>query len=136
MLGSKEGNSSSSTLSFFQKEIELREQLGYPPFSYLACLRLQGNHKQKTEDMARKMVERVIQVTGTWPKRGKDLQVLGPVEAPLSKLKGKYRWQVFIRSKGPNVLHVFLKKVGENLKRMLRGSGVSITVDIDPYQML
>jgi hypothetical protein len=26
--------------------------------------------------------------------------------------------------------------VGENLKRILRGSGVSLTVDIDPYQML
>jgi primosomal protein N' (replication factor Y) len=123
-------------LSFFQKEIELREQLGYPPFSFLACLRLQGNHKQKAEDMARKTAERMIQVTGTWPKRGKDLQVLGPVEAPLSKLKGKYRWQIFIRSKGPNVLHVFLKKVGEDLKKMLRGSGVSLTIDIDPYQML
>ncbi|MCU0593978.1 MAG: primosomal protein N' [Desulfobacterota bacterium] len=123
-------------LTFFQKEIELREQLGYPPFSSLACLRLQGNHKQKTEDLARRVVDRMIQTTGTWPKRGKDLQVLGPVEAPLSKLKGKYRWQVFIRSKGHNVLHVFLKAVGESLKKMLRGSGVSLTVDIDPYQML
>ena len=123
-------------LTFFQKEIELREQLGYPPFSYLVCLRLQGNHKQKTEEMARGMAERMIQVTGSWPKRGKDLQVLGPVEAPISKLKGKYRWQIFIRSKGPNVLHVFLKEVGGNLKRMLRGSGVSLTLDIDPYQML
>jgi primosomal protein N' (replication factor Y) len=123
-------------LTFFQKEIELREQLGYPPFSYLACLRLQGNHKHKTEEIARGMAERMMQVTGSWPKRGKDLQVLGPVEAPLSKLKGKYRWQIFIRSKGPNLLHVFLKKVGDDLKRMLRGSGVSLTVDIDPYQML
>jgi len=122
--------------AFFQKEIELRRQLGYPPFSYLACLRLQGNHKQKTEDMARNMVEQMIRVVGSWPKRGKDLQVLGPVEAPLSKLKGKYRWQIFIRSKGPNVLHVFLKKVGDKLKRMLRGSGVNLTIDIDPYQML
>ncbi len=122
--------------TFFQKEIELREQLRYPPFSYLACLRLQGNHKRKTEDMARRMVEQMIEVTGSWPKRGKDLQVLGPVEAPLSKLKGKYRWQIFIKSKGPNLLHVFLKRVGESLKRMIRGSGVSLTVDIDPYQML
>jgi primosomal protein N' (replication factor Y) len=122
--------------TFFQKEIELREQLGYPPFSHLACLRLQGNHKQKTEHVAGDMVERMIQVAGSWPKRGKELQVLGPVEAPLSKLKGKYRWQIFIRSKGPSVLHVFLKKVGDPLKRMLRGSGVSLTVDIDPYQML
>ena len=122
--------------TFFQKEIELREQLGYPPFSYLACLRLQGNHKQKTEEMARRMVDRMIQVTGSWPKRGKDLRVLGPVEAPLSKLKGKYRWQIFIRSKGPNLLHVFIKKVGESLRRLLKGSGVSLTIDIDPYQML
>jgi len=31
---------------------------------------------------------------------------------------------------------VFLKKVGDKLKRMLRGSGVNLTIDIDPYQML
>jgi primosomal protein N' (replication factor Y) len=86
--------------------------------------------------MARRIAERMMQVTGSWPKRGKDLKVLGPVEAPLSKLKGKYRWQIFLRSKGPNLLHVFLKKVGDDLKRMLRGSGVSLTLDIDPYQML
>jgi primosomal protein N' (replication factor Y) len=122
--------------TFFQKEIELREQLGYPPFSYLACLRLQGNHKQKTGDMARRVVEGMMQVTGSWPKRGKDLQVLGPVEAPLSKLKGKYRWQIFIKSKGPNLLHAFLKRLVGNFKRVLRGSGVSLTIDIDPYQML
>jgi primosomal protein N' (replication factor Y) len=122
--------------AFFQKEIELREQLGYPPFSYLACLRLQGNHKQKTEDIARRMAERMIQVTGSWPKRGRDLQVLGPVEAPLSKLKGKYRCQIFIRSKGPNLLHVFLKKLSESLRKLMKGSGVSLTIDIDPYQML
>jgi len=122
--------------TFFQKEIELREQLGYPPFSYLACLRLQGNQKMKTEEMARRAVEGMMQVVRSWPKRGKDVQVLGPVEAPLSKLKGKYRWQVFIKSKGPNLLHVFLKRLGGNFKRLLRGSGVSLTVDIDPYQML
>jgi primosomal protein N' (replication factor Y) len=122
--------------AFFQKEIELREQLGYPPFSTLACLRLQGNHKKKPEDMARAMVEQMIQMKASWARRGKDLQVLGPVEAPLGKLKGKYRWQIFIRSKGPNLLHVFLKRVGEDFKRMLRGSGVSLTIDMDPYQML
>lgn len=122
--------------TFFQKEIELREQLGYPPFSYLACLRLEGNQKSKTEEMARRVVDGMMQVVGSWPKRGKDLQVLGPVEAPLSKLKGKYRWQIFIKSKGPNLLHVFLKKLQGHFKRLLRGSGVRLTVDIDPYQML
>jgi primosomal protein N' (replication factor Y) len=86
--------------------------------------------------MARKTAEVMMEVIVSWPKRGRDLQVLGPVEAPLSKLKGKYRWQIFIKSKGPNLLHAFLKRVGENLKRILRGSGVSLTVDIDPYQML
>ena len=122
--------------TFFQKEIELREQLGYPPFACLVCLRLKGNNKGKTEDMSRRVVETMAEITLSWPRRGKELQVLGPVEAPLGKLKGKYRWQIFIKSKGPNLLHVFLGKAGGPLKRILRGSGVSLTIDIDPYQML
>jgi len=91
-------------LTFFQKETELREQLGYPPFSYLACLRLQGNSSQTTEAMAQRVGQGIVGVLRQWPKRGKDIQVLGPAEAPLAKLKGKYRWQILIRAADPTNL--------------------------------
>jgi primosomal protein N' (replication factor Y) len=123
-------------LTFFQKETELREQLGYPPFSYLACLRLQGNSSQTTAAMAQRVGQGIVGVLGQWPKRGRDIQVLGPAEAPLAKLKGKYRWQILIKCKRAGLLHYFLREIEGVTRRMLRGSGVGLIVDVDPYQML
>jgi primosomal protein N' (replication factor Y) len=122
--------------SFFEQETELRRQLWYPPFSFLACLRLQGNNERKTADLSKQISEEMGRITGKWPKRGKEIQVLGPVEAPLAKLRGKYRWQIFVKSRKSALLHHFMEKVGTRSRRMLRGTGVSLAIDIDPYQML
>lgn len=122
--------------SFFQRERELREQLGYPPFSYLACLRLQGNNSETTADMAQRLGRGITGVLERWPKKGREIQVLGPAEAPLAKLKGKYRWQILIKCKGAELLHYFLREIDALTRKMLRGSGVSLIVDVDPYQML
>ncbi len=121
---------------FFEQEMELRRQLWYPPFSFLACLRLQGNNAQKTADLSRHISEEMSRTTAKWPKQGKDIQILGPVEAPLAKLRGKYRWQIFVKSRKSALLHHFMEQVGTRTKRMLRGTGVSLAVDVDPYQML
>ncbi|MFC1821681.1 primosomal protein N' [Thermodesulfobacteriota bacterium] len=122
--------------SFYQKETELRQQLGYPPFSHLACLRFQGNNNQNTSHAAERLGEGCQKILGRWPKRGKEIQVLGPAEAPLAKLKGKYRWQILIKSKSAQLLHYYLEQVEGYSRKILRGSGVSMIVDIDPYQML
>ncbi|MFZ7112976.1 MAG: replication restart helicase PriA, partial [Desulfatiglandales bacterium] len=122
--------------AFFQQEKELREQLGYPPFSYLACLRFQGNEEDKTADMAQLTGHEMMEILGRWPKRGKEIRLLGPTEAPLSKLKGRYRWQLLVKSKESGLLHYFLRVVGERSGNILRKSGVSMTIDVDPYQML
>ena len=61
---------------------------------------------------------------------------MGPAEAPLAKLKGKYRWQILVKSKRTELLHYFLKKVDVLSKKILRTSGVSMIMDVDPYQML
>jgi primosomal protein N' (replication factor Y) len=71
-----------------------------------------------------------------WPKRGKEIQILGPVEAPLSKIRGKYRWQILVKSKRAALLNVFLREVEGFSGRLLRTSGVKMTIDVDPYQML
>jgi primosomal protein N' (replication factor Y) len=122
--------------SFFQREMELREQLGYPPFSYLACLRLQGNNSEITAKMTQRVAGGARGVLERWPKRGREIQVLGPVEAPLAKLRGKYRWQILIKCKKAELLHYFLKEIDALTRKVLRGSGVSLIVDVDPYQML
>jgi primosomal protein N' (replication factor Y) len=122
--------------SFFTKEKELRKQLGYPPFSHLACLRFFGNSKDSTADAAKRLNLVIRGILAKWPKRGKEIQVLGPVEAPISKLKGKYRWQILLKSKSTSLLHHLLSKIESIAKGELKSSGVHLILDVDPYQML
>ncbi|MFH1488733.1 MAG: primosomal protein N' [Pseudomonadota bacterium] len=123
-------------VSFYHMEKALREQLGYPPFSFLACLRFQGNSMTRTAEKAQQMGQAMNGLLARWPKRGKEIQILGPVEAPLSKIRGKHRWQILIKSKRAALLNVFLKEVEGFSGRVLRASGVNMTIDVDPYQML
>jgi primosomal protein N' (replication factor Y) len=121
---------------FFEKERHLRQQLGYPPFSYLTLLRIQGNQKEKVVDMARQAGRAMTDILDKWPRRGKEIQVLGPAEAPLGKLKGKYRWHILIKAKSAGLLHYYLREVEKFSTRFLRDSGVRLIMDVDPYQML
>jgi primosomal protein N' (replication factor Y) len=122
--------------AFYEKEKVLRAQLHYPPFSYLACLKIRGNSQGATADKACQMGQGIQMIIEKWPKRGKEIQVLGPVEAPITKLKGKYRWQILVKSKQAGILHEFLDRVEGMARKSLRSSGVSMIVDVDPYQML
>ena len=121
---------------FFEKEKELREQLSYPPFSHLACLRFSGSEKIKTEKMVRQMGLAVKSILASRPKGEQGMQVLGPVEAPISRIKGKYRWHILIKSKKFSMLQFLLKEVEKRSKKILSSSDVLLILDVDPYQML
>ncbi len=121
---------------FFSQETGLRQQLNYPPFSSIANLSLLGNSKSKTEKIAKQVK---IKISDTLKKRSwgkKDLEVLGPVEAPMAKLKGKYRQQILIKSRKHRSLNQLLKEVEKNSAQILSSSGVRLIIDVDPYQMM
>jgi primosomal protein N' (replication factor Y) len=82
------------------------------------------------------MSQKIKGILNKWPKRGKEIQVLGPVEAPISRLKGKYRWQILIKSKSVSLLQHLLNEVETLSKKALRSSGVYLIIDVDPYQMI
>jgi primosomal protein N' (replication factor Y) (superfamily II helicase) len=121
--------------SFFEKERDLRQALDYPPFCSLACLRLQGNSKETTEAAVRRVASDLKAILRQWPKRGKEIRVLGPAEAPIARLKGKFRWQFLIKSKSPALLRRFIAEI-ERASAWLRSQGVYLVSDVDPYDML
>jgi primosomal protein N' (replication factor Y) len=126
--------------SFFQNEISLRSQLGYPPFSHLACLKLKGKLREETrkaaDELGRVIKERLL----SWPNRGKEIQVLGPAEAPISKLKGNYRWQILLKGKEPALIRELIRQVKGSSRKipgLKPGSGsVKLSFDVDPYNMI
>jgi len=121
---------------YFSQETGLRRQLNYPPFSSIANLRLLGNSRTKTEKIAQQMRIKIGNILIKQSKGKKDIEVLGPVETPVAKLKGKYRQQILIKSRSPRYLNQLLKKVENISAQILSSSGVRLIMDVDPYQMM
>ena len=122
--------------AFYESEKALRKQLRYPPFSHLACLRVKGNSREKTEEAVHRLRLNTDAVLKKWSHRGKEIRVLGPVESPIAKIKGKYRWQFLFKCGSSRLLRLLLMEVERLCANDLRSNGVSFVIDVDPYHML
>ncbi len=113
---------------FYDQEISFREALNYPPYSRLVNLVLAANSLQKAEQAAARLGDILKKLT----LRNKELEILGPAQAPLFTLRGKKRFQLLVKGKSVRALN---RLVGEGIDRFngLKGaSGIDLTVDVDP----
>ena len=60
--------------------------------------------------------------------------ILGPTEAPMAKLRGKFRQQLLIKSPEHKVLKQFCEQLFFDLKWI--PTGTKVQIDIDPISML
>jgi len=121
-------------LGFYEEELAQRRTLHYPPFSRLALVRFQGNSEVKTQNLAEEAAHQARRIakarSDAW------LKIVGPAPAPLAKIKGKFRFQILIHGQQVKPLHAFLKPWIEQTRRLLKGKGVSLSLDLDPYQVM
>jgi primosomal protein N' (replication factor Y) len=112
--------------AFIEREIRTRQLAMLPPYGRLASLIVSARHKETAETVARDIARRAPAA----PR----IEVLGPAEAPISVIRGRYRWRLLL--KAPRELDVqaylraWLAEIPE-IKGDLR-----LTVDIDPYSFL
>lgn len=120
---------------FYKDEISKRAELSYPPFSRLINLKILGNNLQSIVEYSHKLGELCRSIQQKTKDFKGTIQILGPVAAPLSKIKGKYRWQLLIKGQKAGTLHDFCNKIFKEAKKM--GSrGIKLIVDVDPMNML
>jgi primosomal protein N' (replication factor Y) len=119
--------------SFFQNEIAVREELGYPPFYRMALIRLIGPEEDAVRQAAERAAEACLRLIGDAPPE--ELALFGPAPAPLTKLREKYRWQMMLRSKTVRERHRILAAWAPAVRRTLP-KVIAMTVDVDPYNLL
>jgi primosomal protein N' (replication factor Y) len=119
--------------SFFQNEIAIRLELGYPPFARMALVRFSGPEEKQVAEFSDLAAKTARQIIGTTPPE--QLELFGPAPAPITKLREKYRYQMMLRSKTAverhRLLHTWLPQV-----RKLMPKEMNFIVDIDPYNLL
>lgn len=113
---------------FLNEELQLREELNYPPFLRLVNLRFQGSIESETVDVAKRVGNTARKLISNLPLGV--ITILGPSPSPVYRIRNQYRWQMVIKSSDINMLHNFSKR----LKGLfLRNSGrVKVSVDVDP----
>ena len=117
--------------SFFKQEMESRRQLGYPPFTRLALVRLSGPMEAPVAREARRLAAALENLrTGNQDLRSR-VRILGPAPAGLTRLQGRFRWQILIKSCGRAPLGQLLQHLRQAWTPPPR-SHLSLTLDIDP----
>jgi primosomal protein N' (replication factor Y) len=112
--------------AFYTREIEERERAGYPPFGRLAALIVSGGDRHETEAFARKLAVAA--------PLDEAVRVLGPAEAPLAIVRGRYRYRLLVKSPRAYDLPGYLRGWLSNAPKT-RGT-LKLEVDVDPQSFL
>lgn len=122
---------------FYHQEIRFRKALDYPPFSHIVALKIWGKNKEKTRQWARTLGN-ACRNHGQSRKNPlpEGLVVLGPVEAPLTRIAGNFRWQILLKSRKVTGLNRFVSELLLEDPRLRPPPGVQVAVDVDPYDLM
>jgi primosomal protein N' (replication factor Y) len=112
---------------FFERELQRRKALGYPPARRLMMVRVSHAQAELAAERARQLAGKLRQVGGS------ALQVLGPVPSPLARIRGRYRYQVLVKSTGVDALQRAARAAQQDLRS---SGGAKILFDMDPIDML
>ena len=111
---------------FARDELAQREAAAYPPYSRMVVIRLEGKDARETSvaaDAAARCARAVADAS---------IRVLGPSEAPIPRLRGRARFQVWLSGLDRGKLLT----VGRAAQRMQLPRSVRLEVDVDPQSVL
>jgi primosomal protein N' (replication factor Y) len=111
--------------AFYAAEAEARKEAGAPPFGRWAAIIVSSEDEAEAREAARAIGARRPNLP--------DVMVLGPAPAPLSLLRGRYRYRLLINARRSAQLQDVIRGW---LGQLDFAQGVRVGVDIDPYSFV
>jgi primosomal protein N' (replication factor Y) len=112
--------------AFYAGEIEARERTGYPPFGRLASLVVSAGDRHAAEAHARRLA--------ACAPHDDAVRLLGPAEAPLALVRGRYRFRLLVKSARNFDLSAYLREWLAAAPKTQRD--LKLEVDVDPISFL
>jgi primosomal protein N' (replication factor Y) len=113
--------------AFFERELEYRKGLRYPPFLALVNAVVRG----RTFDEAMRLAQDLASALATRATAG-GFVVLGPAPAPLTRLRGEHRVQIFLKGGRRDQMRLAMRAALAGLPEVRRRA----VVDVDPLSVL
>ena len=116
---------------FHEKELKLRRQLNYPPFTRLIAIEIVSANESLGKSMAEKL-GRALAAT-----RKKGVEILGPSKAALYQIQNKFRWHLILRGSNMQTLQGILTDSRElNELKSASNAKLKLSIDVDPFNLL
>ncbi|MDO6964972.1 primosomal protein N' [Rhizobium alvei] len=111
---------------FYEREIVEREKALMPPFGRLAAIIISADSRADAEAHARGLRQAAPPVSG--------ISVLGPAEAPLALVRGRYRFRLLVHGRRGADMQGFVSTMIQNGPK--ERASLHVQIDIDPQSFL
>jgi len=110
---------------FLDAELEMRQALGYPPHGRIARLRWESDSREEATHRS----QTVARFCGDLEPGVVD--VLGPSEALVERVRGIFRWDLLLKSKDIRALHRVIRRAQQACDEQKW----PLIVDVDPQSI-
>ena len=114
---------------FYGQEVAMRRETGFPPFARLIRLVFRSRSKQRAHATAVSFAEHLERGRGA----GAEGELLGPVECPIERIAGSYRFHLLLRHGTIAPLHRWVKRAWLTFRTPV---GAHLEIDVDPTSVL
>ena len=115
---------------FYNEEIAYRIQLGYPPIGRFIKIEIKSVDEARAAEAAKLAQNHIRHVM-----RGKETLLLGPAPAPVSRVRGQYRFQLLLLSTKREMIRM-LAVEGRRVVEEKFGRKCRVLVDVDPVNLM
>ncbi len=113
--------------SFAEAALKERQAAGLPPARHLVLLRCESVDSGAAQTFLNQAVEYSQQLNKD------DLDIFGPLPAPMERRAGRFRYQLMLQSRHRKPLHQFLSCWAPQLQQLPAARKVRWSIDVDPY---
>ncbi len=115
---------------FYDEEIRHRRNHSYPPFVALTLLLSRHKDSARARTTAQQLRYALVEAN-----RDHSCRILGPAPAPLARLRGEYRVQLLVKSRGRKRMRAVIDAAMKSMEES--GNDLrSVTLEIDPVSMM
>ena len=121
-------------LGFFQQEIEMRKEMGYPPFAKMVRILVAGKDETNVQQATEKI--RALLDGFAAGSNGGKIMIIGPAPAPLARLKDDFRWHVILWSADYRQLRLVMQQFSQAKDGSWPGKTLKMSIDVDPMYIM
>jgi len=122
--------------SFYTQEMSFRKALNYPPFSRMIQLKISGKDKLETAEQASRLGDLCRALKTANPSLYSSVEIMGPIEASLTKIAKRYRWQILLKGMRVKALHKFIGQLLSRNPTLFNHYRVRVVIDVDPITIM